>query len=200
MALELNFDFPLKLDEVIEHLSVVPPWDAMDVVQTGQQEYTFRGDFARTPPTGSRCRRAWRTPAGRRSRRRCRSSRTARAKSRSTSATRRRRVITSRAASANTVPARTRGYREVTASLCRMFPNNIAVGLGELNDTIRSDDDDSWTTGRRRWAGAESTSRAACPNSSRRPSRWTGSRAPRIKGVYCLRLKAAKATGTTASS
>ncbi len=189
LALELNFDFPLKLDEVKEHLSVVPALDAMEVVQTGQQEYTIRGDFAPDTPyrlalSPGVAYAGWAT-----------------LKAPLPVVTNSPREIPKHIGYpetaryyfprrfGNTVPARTRGYREVTASLCRMFPNNIAVGLGELNDTIRSDDDDfvdHWTeeVGRGRIDIQGSLSKLVTT-----PIALDRLTSAPLKGVYCLRLK-----------
>lgn len=188
LALELHFNFPLKLDEVKQHLSAAPALGTMEAIQTESQEYTVRGDFA--PDTPYRLALSpgvsfagWAT-----------------LKSPLPIVTNSPKEIpryigypeTGRyyfpRRFGNTVPARTRGWKEVKASLCRMFPNNIAVGLNELNGTIRNDSDEfveHWSeeVGRAKIDIAGSMSKLITTRISL--DRLTS--AP-LKGVYCLRL------------
>lgn len=138
LALELHFDFPLKIEEVKQHLSITPALTTMEVLQTEQQEYTVRGDFAPDTPY-----RVTLSPGV---------SYAGWAK-----LSRPLPIVTNSPKEipkwvgfpelgryyfprrfGNTVPVRTRGYKEVTATLCRMFPNNIAVGLSDLSGMARN--------------------------------------------------------------
>ncbi|MCE5231201.1 hypothetical protein LLG95_16615 [bacterium] len=189
LALELMFDFPLKLDEVKKHLSIQPELPGMQVEQSGEKQFTIRGDFA--PETPYRLGLApgvsyagWAVL-----------NRTLPI------------VVTSPKELptwigfpelgkyyfprrfGNTVPARSRGYKELDVTLCKMFPNNVAVGVSDINRMTRE-----WGYGSmERWSEDVGSAKIAVKGSlskliTTRIALDQLTTAP-LKGIYCLSIK-----------